>query len=161
MYRLVFLLLFCMCFESVVAADSFSEKKVLYDLLQQRKQKFSRYLSSLDEKSGLFGSRTKKDIRNSMDVLKDIVETDNRIIGVLNRAVDFKIFEKTKMNYDLLDRDQKLQRLTDETAALRNQLNHLRGEERSATRTIRLLWLVVFLLSSALLLVIYKKTRRG
>ncbi len=129
------------------AADSsFSEKKKLYDLLEDRKRKFGQYVNSLDEKTGLFGSRTRSDIRRSMAVLKEIVETDNRIIAVLNRAMDFKVFEKSKMNYDLLERDEQLNRLNEENGKLRDVLAATEADLKHRTRMIRLQWLVLFLL---------------
>jgi hypothetical protein len=142
-------------------AAAFSEKKKLHELLTLRKQKFERYAASLDEKSGLFGSRTKNDIRQSMDVLRDIIETDNQIIGVLNRAVDFKVFEKSKLNYDLLERDQARERLEKQTAAMQARLASLESELAGRKRTARWLWVAVVLLLAAAGFPYLKKPRRG
>jgi len=131
----------------VPAADaSFSEKKKLYDLLEFRKEKFGHYVVSLNDKSGLFGSRTRNDIRRSMAILKEIVETDNRIIAVLNRAMDFKVFEKSRMNYDLLERDEQLNRLNEEPRNLVDRLNKCQADLERRTRMIRIQWLVMILL---------------
>jgi hypothetical protein len=139
---------------------AFSEKKKLYDLLEKRKKKFDHYLSSLDRKSGLFGSRTKNDIRNSMDVLKDIVETDNQIIAVLNRAVDFKVFEKSKMNYDLLERDQELERLRGDVATLRARVQRHAAEEVSRSRVVRFQWLILAAMLALLAITWYRHMRK-
>ena len=71
-------------------------RKQLQELLINRHQKFDSYSKSLEQHSGIFGNKTKNDIRESNHVLIDIVKTDNHIIQALNRVVDFRNYEKEK-----------------------------------------------------------------
>jgi hypothetical protein len=88
------------------------EKEKLKQLINERKEKFDTYFSSIEKRSGIFGNKTKKDLLQSNKVLVEIVKTDNNIISVLNRALDFKSFEKTNFNYDKLEQDRKIQELS-------------------------------------------------
>ena len=98
------------------------EKKKLYDLLEQRKQRFNSYSSSIEKRSGIFGNKTKKDIQQSNEILREIVRTDNDIINVLNRAVDFKTYEKVNLNYNVNENSQQLENLTRATDTLEKQV---------------------------------------
>jgi hypothetical protein len=98
------------------------EKVHLKELLDQRKERFSDYFNSIEKKSGIFGNKTKKDLTRSNDVLRDIVRTDNEIISVLNRALDYKSFEKTGFNYEKLEQDRRVTDLKNATDTLTKQL---------------------------------------
>lgn len=96
--------------------DRTADRAELQKLLEERQKKFNAYSESLKKHSGFFGGKTKADMQRSNGVLRDIIETDNRMISVLNRVVDFRTFEKVNMNYDLLscnERVENLQRAVD------------------------------------------------
>jgi hypothetical protein len=127
------------------------EKVRLKELIDQRKEKFSDYFESIEKKSGIFGNKTKKDLTRSNDVLRDIVRTDNEIISVLNRALDYKSFEKTGFNYEKLEQDQRvadLERAAD-TLYKQQQLltkENVKGKKQSNFwRTIAILEIPVVL----------------
>jgi hypothetical protein len=88
-----------------------ADRLELQQLLTERKQRFDSFAVSLEKRSGIFGNKTKGDIKASNEVLMEIVKTDNRIIRTLNRVVDFRNFEKVTMNYDLRDRNATLKGL--------------------------------------------------
>ncbi|MCX6291989.1 MAG: hypothetical protein NT126_09535 [Bacteroidetes bacterium] len=107
----------------VLANDKAKDRQELQHLLEERQQMFDRYSGSLSDHSGIFGNRTKKDILKSNDVLIGLVRTDNNIIRVLNRVVDFRNFEKATMNYDLQNRDEELENSRHAADTLAKQLD--------------------------------------
>src|SRR6478736_3298015 len=74
--------------------DRTADRAELQKLLEERQKKFSAYSESLRKRSGFFGGKSKADIQRSNEVLRDIIESDNKIMSVLNRVVDFKTYEK-------------------------------------------------------------------
>ncbi len=139
--------------------EGFSEQKQLYDLLEERQTRFGDYLESLEKKTGFFGSRSRHDMRKTISVLKEIVETDNKIIRILNRAIDFKVFEKSRMNYDLLDLDRQISSLRDQRAVLEKQVAHLLEREQKLARQVRLQWAALALLAMGVAIWYYRKFR--
>lgn len=122
-------------------------RQQLQQLLMERQQKFSSYSQSLEERSGIFGNKTKKDILRSNEVLINLVKTDNRIIDVLNRVVDFRNYEKVSFTYDKMENQQHLDNLIKATDTLSKQvtaLTELNGSLK--TKNKKLSWAVYGLL---------------
>ncbi|MFC6102705.1 hypothetical protein [Olivibacter domesticus] len=63
-------------------------------LLDQRRERFGEFDASLTARSGIFGLKTKKDMQSSIDILKQIVLTDNNIFKETKALLDYKDFEK-------------------------------------------------------------------
>lgn len=59
-------------------------------LLADRSAKFGQYDKSLTARTGIFGLQTKKDIRNSNEILRQIVLNDNEIFTQLKVLMDYK-----------------------------------------------------------------------
>ncbi len=119
----------------------------LKELLRDRREKFDAYSQSLEQRSGIFGNKTKKDIRESNTVLINIVRTDNHIIQVLNRVLDFRTYEKVNMNYDLNQNKRQANMLIQATDTLSKQVSALSKANASLTKKKRNLtaWLYVSL----------------
>ncbi len=144
-----FLVLCFLLFQNFATGQS-TDRNDLHDLINLRREKFDSYSRSIEKKSGFFGNKTKKDIQHSNDVLTEIVETDNRIIGLLNRVVDFKSYEKVNRNYDLLQNDERLNNLRQATDTLTKQVDGLVITNASLkSKTTRLKW-ILFILSALL-----------
>jgi len=148
---------FCLfVFFSVLAQCHYSNASVdtggyyrqqLQQLLLEREAKFSSYSKSLEEKSGIFGNKTKKDILRSNDVLINLVRTDNKIIAVLNRVVDFRNFEKVSFTYDKMESRQHLNNLIKATDTLSKQVTELKDLNLSLkAKNKKLSWAVYALL---------------
>lgn len=125
--------------------STITERIELQRLLEERKMKFDTFIVSLEKRSGIFGNKTKKDIQRSNDVLKEIVVTDNNIIRVLNRAVDFKNYEKTSITYDYAKQEDQLANLLHAADILSKQVETLQAENASLKIKSRKLQLLVFL----------------
>lgn len=63
-------------------------------LLQQRSERFGAFDASLQARTGIFGLKTKKDMQASIDILKEIVLTDNYIFKETKALLDYKDIEK-------------------------------------------------------------------
>ncbi|MCZ4222705.1 hypothetical protein [Pedobacter rhodius] len=59
-------------------------------LLTERSAKFGQYDESLNQRTGIFGWQTKKDIKNSNEILRQVVLTDNNIFKELKVLMDYK-----------------------------------------------------------------------
>ena len=55
------------------------QRKKINLLLADRSSKFGQYDQSLSSRTGIFGLKTKKDMQRSIDILTEIVRTDNNI----------------------------------------------------------------------------------
>jgi hypothetical protein len=107
------LFLFMLIFvNSVFGSTNDSLRNELSGLLKDRQKLFEEYTASLDRKSGIFGNKTKNDLRESQDKLHEIVTADNKIMSVLNRTVDFRNYEKVNLKYDASSYSQRIDNLT-------------------------------------------------
>ena len=156
------LIIFAFYFQVTVAQNDMMEKKKLYDLLEQRKQRFNSYSSSIEKRSGIFGNKTKKDIQQSNEILREIVRTDNDIINVLNRAVDFKTYEKVNLNYNVNENSQQLENLTRATDTLEKQVMFLKKENTTLQEDAK--WakakIITLLIALIIMLIFIRKIRK-
>lgn len=144
--------------------DRTADRAELHKLLQERQKKFDTYSSSLEKRSGIFGGKTKMDIQRSNEVLTDIIESDNRIISVLNRVVDFKTYEKANMNYELLSCNERVGNLQRAVDALNKQMTSLGASNttlQQKARNLKLLATAFGILVLGLLLFIAARKSSG
>jgi hypothetical protein len=147
MKSLFLLSIICLCYSIINAQEpTAADRKELHDLLEARKIKFDSYSESLQKHSGIFGIRTKNDMKKSNEVLVDIVQTDNRIISALYRVVDFKTFEKVNMNYDNRQKDEVVNNLTHATDTLSKQLDVVKASYRAERQRANILQYGIYLL---------------
>lgn len=135
------------------------EKQKLKELIDLRKKNFSEYFNSIEQKSGIFGNKTKKDLSRSNEILTSIVRTDNQIIDVLNRSLEYKTFEKTGYNYDKLESENRVAELLKANDTLYVQNKYLKSDIISGKKDKLVSNWLIFLLS-ILLIVQYFYFRR-
>jgi cell division protein FtsL len=72
-------------------------------MLAERSSRFGQYEESLNARTGIFGFQTKRDIKNSNEILRQIVINDNNIFTELKVLLDYKDlqFQQVKSNVDL------------------------------------------------------------
>lgn len=73
------------------------QRKKINGLLENRSAKFGQYDESLTMRTGIFGLKTKKDMQRSIDILTEIVKTDNAIFKELKVLLDYKDLEKSQV----------------------------------------------------------------
>src|SRR4051812_5638200 len=66
------------------------QRSKVNSLLAQRSAKFGQYDQSLNARTGIFGFQTKRDIKNSNEILREIALTDNDIFTELKVLMDYK-----------------------------------------------------------------------
>ena len=141
-----------------------SDRERIQQLLKERNERFDIYTKSLENKSGIFGGKTKKDLQQSQLILVEIVRLDNDMISVLNRQIDFKSFEKTEMNYQSLQEQEEGTRLRKQLDYSQQELLKMRQQASDLKTSIRTKNRVVFLaLTTAVLSLaiplIFRKSR--
>lgn len=107
-------------------------------LLAERSAKFGQYDQSLTTKTGIFGFQTKKDIRNSNEILRQIVLNDNEIFTQLKVLMDYKDLQaeqiKSTVNTStesILSYRKTIKELQDQSLKLTKELNEA---EKSSNR---------------------------
>jgi hypothetical protein len=96
-------------------------------LLSQRSTKFGQYDQSLNTRTGIFGFQTKADVKNSNEILRQIVLNDNNIFKELKILMEYKdqevIAAKNKaseVNGRMLNYMQSIKKLQDENERLKS-----------------------------------------
>ncbi|MFD1769488.1 hypothetical protein [Sphingobacterium suaedae] len=133
-------------------------------LLEERSRRFGEYDSSLQKKTGIFGIfKTKGDMQKSIDILKQIVLTDNNIFVETKRLLDIKDFESDKNRALAAEYDKQVSaymktitKLQDENDRLRLQIDTLDKEDHSS----HVLTYVLLIIIAALLFVLYRQYRQ-
>ncbi|TKB97742.1 hypothetical protein [Pedobacter cryophilus] len=81
-------------------ADSLAyqlQRNKINEMLNARTQKFGQYDQSLVQKTGIFGLKTKRDMQNSINILTEIIETDNAILKETKTLLDFKNYQQERV----------------------------------------------------------------
>ena len=164
MNRLFTVLFFLALFSLRVSAQSTTtDREQLLKLLEERRAKFDAYAASIEKHSGIFGNKTKKDMQHSNDVLTAIVETDNRIISVLNRTVDFKNYEKISLNYDAQAHTDRVNNLLQSVDTLQKQVEASNRSKTNLDKRIQHFKFIIFLLATfalGLFILLIRKKRK-
>jgi len=128
MKRVLFLIVLALMCQSALFAQDREERKELLNLVNQRQEMFDRYAASLKKKSGIFGQKTKNDLRATHDKLKAIVEVDNKIMIRLRQLLDYSKFEKQTMSYDVNQYSEQLRNFERNQDTLVKQIANLEKE---------------------------------
>jgi hypothetical protein len=78
-------------------------------LLAERSSKFSQYDESLNARTGIFGFQTKKDIKNSNEILRQIALTDNEIFTQLKVLMDYKDLQVEEVKTTVNTNSERIQ----------------------------------------------------
>ena len=70
------------------------QRKKINGMLDARSSKFGEFTESLQSRTGIFGLKTKRDMQKSIDILKQIILTDNQILKETKTLLDYKTFEQ-------------------------------------------------------------------
>ncbi|SOD14208.1 hypothetical protein [Pedobacter xixiisoli] len=97
-------------FVSLFTTHIFAQDSTAYELqrnkinamLAERSARFGQYEESLNARTGIFGFQTKRDIKNSNEILRQIAINDNNIFTELKVLLDYKDiqFQQVKSNVD-------------------------------------------------------------
>lgn len=115
--------------------DYENQRQKVNRLLDERNQKFGQYDESLNKRTGIFGLKTKKDMQSSLNILLQIVETDNYIFretkNLLNykdQILSYETFEKNKIQDLADDYDQRIDKYIQTISKLQREQESLKAE---------------------------------
>ena len=95
-YLLSILFISFQTFAQQDTASYAAQRVKVNSLLAERSSRFGQYDESLNQRTGIFGWQTKKDIKNSNEILRQVVLTDNNIFKELKVLMDYKDLENQK-----------------------------------------------------------------
>ena len=116
------LLLFLPIMNLANAQDSLGNITELQRLLKERKDHFQEYSQAADQRSGIFGNKTKRDLEQSREILFNIVKTDNHILEELDRAISNRGMAKADYSFEETSYKQTIEQLSQATDTLNKQL---------------------------------------
>lgn len=131
-------------------------------LLAQRSAKFGAYDLSLKARTGIFGLQTKRDIKNSNEILRQIALTDNRIFKELKVLLDYRNIQmdeaKSTVDYNKTSIVNYRKTIKDLQAKNQDLSRQLSKAETSST--IAHLFMALFLFGCGWLAYLLSKYRR-
>ncbi|MBC6110353.1 hypothetical protein ACFOG5_05760 [Pedobacter fastidiosus] len=130
-YLLSILLLNIQAFAQQDTMAYSSQRVKVNSLLTERSARFGQYDESLNQRTGIFGWQTKKDIKNSNEILRQVVLTDNNIFKELKVLMDYKDLQNQQKVAAADDSQERIEnymrtikKLQDQNAQLKEDANH-------------------------------------
>lgn len=122
-------------------------------LLTERSTKFGQYDESLNARTGIFGFQTKRDIRNSNEILRQIALNDNDIFKELKVLLDYKDLQVQQAKTTSSTSSESIQnyRRTIKTLQDQNQNYSKSLDQVEKSRDLAYLLMALFLMSSIVL----------
>lgn len=126
-------------------------------LLEERSKRFGDFDNSLRQKTGVFGIfKSKKDMQKSIDILREIVMTDNHIFLETKKLLDIKGNESDRNESLVAEYDKQISaymhtitKLQTENDKLRNQIDTLNNKQGNGYLWNYLLGIVILVLGFA------------
>lgn len=149
-------------FQSDTSAYQIQRLKI-NGLLSERSTRFGQYDQSLDARTGIFGFQTKRDIKNSNEILRQIVLNDNNIFRELKILMDYKDQEVKNVIINANSTNERIEGYMMSIKKLQDQNQNLRKEALSIEKGKRFYHYVIIFLSLALVgsvLFFLKKLKR-
>lgn len=133
------------------------QRQRVNNLLNARNQKFGEYDQSLQQKTGIFGLfKSKGDMQKSIDILKQIVITDNNIFAETRKLLDLKDserarFEQLATSYDnqITAYMKTISKLQAHNETLQEKIRTLEEEDHDDSR-----YIYIFMLTTIALLIV-------
>lgn len=105
-----------------------AQRKKVNNLLSNRSSKFGQYDESLTKRTGIFGLKTKKDMQRSINILTEIVQTDNEIFKELKILLDYKDLEKTQVQTRATETESRINAYMQTIKKLQQQNDKIKDE---------------------------------
>jgi hypothetical protein len=154
----IFLLLCSLCIATGVMAfqkdtSAYQTQRLRINaLLAERSTKFGQYELSLNSRTGIFGMQTKEDIRNSNEILRGIILSDNNIFRELKILMNYKDQEVEQAQANAIHTKRRIEaymltikRLQDQNEKLKSTAGQSEQKKGSAIYVIILLGLVILI----------------
>ncbi|MET3115101.1 hypothetical protein AAKU52_002844 [Pedobacter sp. CG_S7] len=157
---LLLILLMSFSVATMAQADSTAyqlQRNKVNALLVQRSSKFGQYQQSLSSRTGIFGMQTKKDIKNSNEILRQITLNDNKIFREIKVLMEYKEMQVQKVQNTAVASNERIQqymlavkKLQDNNEALKQRAE--KAESKQTTTYYIIACLVLALLATLLIL---------
>ncbi|WP_118195255.1 hypothetical protein [Albibacterium indicum] len=145
------------CFQ-VYSQDSLAyevQRQRVNELLDQRSARFGQFNQSLEARTGIFGLKTKKDMQASIDILREIVQTDNHIFKETKVLLDYKDMEKTFISYQAEENKDRINGYVNTISKLqKHQESQTLQIEELENQSSRYLTLLIFCLILVIILTV-------
>jgi len=154
---------------ALLAQDSTAyelQRNKINALLSQRSARFGQYQQSLGARTGIFGMQTKKDIKNSNEILRQIALNDNNIFRELKILMEYKEMQVQQVQNAAVINNERIQRYTQAIKKLQDQNESLKlkavEQEPKETMTSYVIacLALALLVTIVILLTMYAKIRR-
>ena len=129
------------------------QRQKVNNLLDDRTARFGKFDESLRKRTGIFGLKTKKDMQASIDILKEIVLTDNTIFRETKNLLNFKDqqlvykeFEKSQIEELAKDYDHRINGYISTISKLQKSQDDLQDIVRQQQNNY-LFWMILALIS--------------
>lgn len=133
-----------------VNADSLDyemQRQKVNHLLDQRTARFGHFDESLKRRTGIFGLKTKKDMQASIDILLEIVRTDNEIfketrhlLTYKDQMLHYKEFERERIASLAADYDSRINGYISTISKLQKEQEESREELRKLRNSASILY---------------------
>jgi hypothetical protein len=118
-------------------------------LLSARSAKFGQYDQSLNQRTGIFGFQTKQDVKNSNEILRQIVLNDNTVFKELKILMDYKDQEVQQVQRNAESTNSRIQNYMLSIKKLQDQNEQLKQEaKRSGTGGILSIFVILVLIAA-------------
>jgi hypothetical protein len=121
-------------------------------LLAERSSRFGQYELSLNSRTGIFGMQTKEDIRNSNEILRGIILSDNNIFRELKVLMNYKDQEVEQAQANAVNTRRRIEaymltikRLQDQNEKLKASAGQSEQKKGTATYVIIFLSLLILM----------------
>jgi hypothetical protein len=152
--------LFLCCLSAATGVRAFQKDTSAYQtqrlrinaLLAERSSKFGQYELSLNSRTGIFGMQTKEDIRNSNEILRGIILSDNNIFRELKILMNYKDQEVEQAQANAVNTKRRIEsymltikRLQDQNEKLKSSAGQSEQKKGTATYVIIFLSTVILI----------------
>ncbi len=164
--RYLLLLFFFVLPATVLAQDSSAyelQRNKINSLLAQRSARFGQYQKSLNARTGIFGMQTKKDIKNSNEILRQIALNDNNIFRELKILMEYKEMQVQQVQNTAEAYNDRIQRYMQAIKKLQDKNESLKLVVAESERQQTFLHYVIACLAIAFfgtVIIMYGKIRK-
>lgn len=131
-------------------------------LLAERSSKFGQYDESLNTRTGIFGFQTKRDIKNSNEILRQITLNDNAIFKELKVLLEYKDLQMQEVKTVSTTNDERIQNYRRTIKALQDQNQKLSSslKKNEKGKDLSFVLLIFFIIANAFLVYLVIKKKR-
>ena len=122
-----------------------TQKIKVNSLLAERSTRFGQYDESLNKRTGIFGWQTKKDIKNSNEILRQVVLTDNNIFKELKVLMDYKDLQNQQKVVVADNSQERIENYMQTIKKLQDQNEELRKESKKNNQGLST-YIIIFLI---------------